>query len=94
MRVKAIECKTCGDKIYSRTEGDFRECECGLINVEGGQVHFKYEVKDNAPHEKLFISLDCSVADLYNDWQDMTDFYGLIKAKDVHTKNIKHKYIF
>ena len=94
MKIKAIKCHTCEDVVFSRTEGDFRECSCGLLSVSGGQTHFKHEAINEAPHEKKQIFLDCNQEELYNDWDSMTDFYGLIKAKPSNTHNIKHTVCF
>lgn len=31
---QVYQCRNCGDKIYSRTEGEYRECGCGNIAVD------------------------------------------------------------
>ena len=82
MKIKAIECSTCQDIVYSRTEGDYRECSCGCVNTDGGQTYTKYGNIKNAPSKKIIINVDTSAKALYNDWQEMVDVYGLIKAAD------------
>jgi hypothetical protein len=80
MRIKAIKCENCNDIVYSRAEQDYRECECAQVGAFGGQSYAKYNTHSGAPHEKMIISLDITPQDLYNDWKEMRDRYGLIKA--------------
>lgn len=82
MRIKAIKCNTCNNIVYSRAEGDYRECPCGGVGAFGGQAYAKYNAPAASPHEKIIISLDIRSDDLYNDWKEMVDCYGLIKAGD------------
>jgi hypothetical protein len=80
MRIKAIECALCKDIVYSRAEEDYRECGCGQVAAFGGQAYAKYYTHCAGPHEKMIISLDIKPKDLYNDWKEMRDAYGLIEA--------------
>ena len=82
MKVKAIMCQTCDDVVYSRTEGDYRECSCGAVNTDGGQRYTKYGTFRNAPAKKIIINVDTTAIALYNDWKEMLDIYGLIKGAD------------
>lgn len=79
MRIKAIKCSTCNNIVYSRAEGDYRECTCGNVGAFGGQAYAKYNASAETPHEKIIINLDIHLDDLYNDWKEMVDLYGLIR---------------
>jgi len=78
VKIKAVECQSCGDVIFSRTDEDFRECSCGSVNASGGQTHFKAESVPNAEHKVVEVNLNLSMEDLYDDWDQMTDNYGVI----------------
>ena len=39
---KPVECAKCGDKIHSRTEGEFRTCKCGAISVDQTRYYSRY----------------------------------------------------
>jgi len=80
MRIKAIKCNACNNIVYSRAEGDYRECACGSVGAFGGQAYTKYNAVGSSSHEKIIINLDIHLDDLYNDWKEMVDRYGLIKA--------------
>ena len=80
MKIKAIRCEECLDIVYSRTEEDLRECSCGATSAAGGQFHCKFYTIHGAKSKKITINLDASASMLYNDWKEMLDAYGLIKA--------------
>ena len=78
MKVKAIECDLCGDVIYSRAPEDYRECSCGAVSTSGGQQYAKFHIADQGTHKKVIINVDTSPHNLYNDWREMADVFGLI----------------
>ena len=39
---KEVGCAKCGDKIHSRTEGEFRTCKCGAISVDQTRYYTRY----------------------------------------------------
>lgn len=80
MKIKAIQCGSCSDTVYSRANEDYRECTCGCAGTFGGQAYTKYSLRGNHPHKKIIINLDTTGDKLYNDWKDMLDVYGLIEA--------------
>ena len=80
-----MECKECNTIIYSRTEGDVRRCDCGRVMVSGGQGHFKYDVYTNPEYEIKKINVDASLIELYEDWHNNDDEYGLIKNEAMST---------
>lgn len=77
MIVKAIECPVCGDKIYSRCEGDSQSCICGFATISGGP-----EEPAVSPllQDTPFIDLDVQANpdDLYWDWNLNIGNYGII----------------
>tara|TARA_R110002051_G_scaffold101711_1_gene172616 strand:- start:52 stop:345 length:294 start_codon:yes stop_codon:yes gene_type:complete len=83
--IKAVECKNCGDVIYSRADEDFRKCSCGSVEVTGGHMHFKHYTIPGANYEIKKVDVDISLDKLYNDWYDMNDVYGLIKSEEDNT---------
>jgi len=82
LTVKAVECRDCGDIVYSRTQQDFRECTCGNVSVDGGLSYFKYNVAPSANFEVKKIQIDANLNELYDDWNDMNDEFGLIETKE------------
>lgn len=36
-----IECKKCGDQIYSGGRHDFKMCSCGSVGVDGGLAYLR-----------------------------------------------------
>jgi len=85
MVVKAIQCSNpgCGDKIFSRTNHDFRSCSCGSVSIDGGQSDYYRILWDDtemvSPKPFDLDIGDVTLKDLYNDWNMRVDHYGLIK---------------
>jgi len=80
MKVKAIKCNNCGDIIYSRARHDCRGCTCGEIYIDGG---FDYIRVGGKTFPKIFdFEIKASKKELYNDWNDMKDKYGLVKTRN------------
>ena len=80
MKLKAIHCLSCDDKVYSRTQQDFRYCSCGQIFVDGGQSYFKYGGAPNAEFILTEVNINVPLDELYEDWNEMSDNYGIIHA--------------
>lgn len=36
-----IECKKCGDRIFSANRHDFKTCKCGAVSVDGGMSYLR-----------------------------------------------------
>tara|TARA_R110002074_G_scaffold224756_2_gene396257 strand:+ start:1521 stop:1787 length:267 start_codon:yes stop_codon:yes gene_type:complete len=79
--IKAVECKECTDIVYSRTEDDFRECSCGSIGVSGGVKYFKFSAQSPAGYEVKKINIKTTLDNLYEDWYNMRDEFGLIQQE-------------
>jgi len=68
------ECLLCGDRPYSAHVHDFKECKCGEIFVDGGQVYFRGGFKNRKNFKDISVSVN---RELYNDMEE-----ALIWAKD------------
>jgi hypothetical protein len=77
MLVRAVICKNCKDKIYSRARHDFRWCSCGQTFVDGGMDYIRFggEAHNYLPE----IEIDATKEMLYDDWNKGIDKYGIIK---------------
>jgi lysyl-tRNA synthetase class I len=82
MKIKAAQCNECGDVIFSRVKHDYRSCTCNCISVDGGYEYFKVSHPSGVIFKEIEIELDVSIDDLYDDWDQMHDKFGLIKTKD------------
>lgn len=83
MIVAGIVCPKCGDVIYSRCTRDCHHCSCGAVAVDGGFIHLKisFNPADGVPQHKSVDIGDISRAELYDDWNENVDKYGLIKGE-------------
>jgi hypothetical protein len=79
MKVFAVVCKICGDTIFSRARHDFRKCSCGKTFVDGGFDYIRYG--GEAEEKFVELEIDASRRDLYQDWGNCIDKYGLIKKE-------------
>lgn len=82
-------CGKCDDVVFSRTSRDYRGCSCGAIYVDGG-IGCKRVIGDFDNSEPVMFQLHRGVdlQDLYDDWNQGLDEFGLIKKED------QHQYIF
>jgi len=79
MRIKAIQCEFCKNIVYSRTQEDSRQCDCGGVGAAGGQEYTKFHTAPNIKGKKVNLNIDITFLELYNDWRDMVDSYGIIR---------------
>jgi len=93
--VRAIHCEECNTTVYSRATDDLRECECGRVRVYGGFMgHFKYEITDKkTKYKTIKMNIKATPSDLYDDYENMEDKFGLIK-KQTQEKKTQSTYIF
>jgi len=80
MKISAIQCDKCGDIIYSRARHDMRWCNCGDIAIDGGFDYAKVSYRASSP-KRVEIEVDATKAELYSDWNNRIDNFGLIKTK-------------
>jgi len=78
MKVNAIKCKLCGDTIFSRTVHDYRRCGCGSCAIDGGFNYCKI-VGHRCDFDDAVVEVEQTRAQLFDDWNEMKDQYGLIK---------------
>jgi hypothetical protein len=79
MKIQALQCKLCGDTIYSRARHDFRPCSCDNCFVDGGFDYFRAGAKNLKEIEAVEIEVDANGQDLAQDYFSNTNKYGLIK---------------
>lgn len=77
--VEAITCLRCGDTIYSRAEHDMRWCSCDTIAVDGGFSYIKITGRTDQYTKSVF-PVDASKSDLFLDWNNDINKFGLIKG--------------
>lgn len=82
LTVAALTCPICNDTIYSHTRHDMRRCSCAAISIDGGFDYVKishdpYRL-EYAPELKT-LSLPHTLRELYVDWNEKLDKFGLIK---------------
>jgi len=80
MKVQAVKCPNCGDLIYSRATHDFHFCSCKKVFVDGGFEYFRCGFSPNKEPEVITIEVAATKQQLYQDWRDWTDKYGLIEG--------------
>lgn len=78
MKISALKCSKCEDVIYSRALRDFRSCSCGALSVDGGFDYLKVSCDPKIPYSNIEIFVNADRNQLYKDWKNMTDEYGLI----------------
>ena len=88
MKVRAIECSSCGYIIYSRAHHDYHSCPCGGVSVDGGFDYFKvsYNPTKNKELRYRTIEVQATKAELYDDWNTSKDKYGRICPNDISFK--------
>jgi hypothetical protein len=80
MKINAIQCDKCGDIVFSRARHDMRWCNCGEVAIDGGFDYTKISYITSSP-KRVEIEVNATKAELYNDWNNRIDDYGLIKSK-------------
>ena len=76
-KVTCIKCPKCKDVIYSRTHYDCRSCSCGEVAIDGG---FDYtRILGYYEGEPFNLEIDVTEQELYDDWNNRINKYGVIK---------------
>jgi hypothetical protein len=76
MKVTAVKCPICQDIIFSRCQRDYHTCSCGNTSIDGG---FNY-IRISGSKEVIELDIgEITKEELYNDWNNMHDKYGVIK---------------
>ena len=83
IKVRGVKCLMCGDTVISRSPHDYHTCSCGNAFMDGGQEGY-YRAGgvffDEIKGTKTY--LDTTLKDLYDDWNNREDKYGIIKDKN------------
>ena len=82
MKVYAVKCPECGDIIYSRATHDFHYCSCGNVFIDGGFEYTRIGAKDLDALQRLEIDVDATEKELYKDWNENIDKFGIIKKDE------------
>ena len=75
MVVNAIVCKKCNNVLFSRNVHDYRECDCGLISIDGGFDYVRI-CGDENDFEEVRIVIDATMRDIDIDWNYRFDKLG------------------
>jgi len=91
IKVFAVRCPGCDDIVFSRARHDMRSCTCGETAVDGGFDYTKTSAKEPLKLKYYDVELNCTKADLYNDWNKREDKYGIITPTSAHSnrKNVR-----
>lgn len=82
MKIPAIRCRKCGSIVFSRAEWDFRRCECGKVAIDGGfTVYGGRVIGDPEGYENLVLDLPVTKKELFDDWNERKDRFGIIRDK-------------
>lgn len=78
-RVTTHVCPLCQTEMYSRSRHDFRYCPCLNLAVDGGFDYVKilYRVKPTVSRVRY---VNATKAELFQDWNNGTDMFGVIKG--------------
>lgn len=94
MKIKALECPKCGDLIYSRARHDLHFCGCSTVGIDGG---FDYRriiitvVRPELNPRSVEIEVNASRQELWDDWNEGRDKYGIIKSPSHQAKGAQSK---
>lgn len=82
VKVSAIQCPKCKDIIFSRAHHDYHYCSCGAVSIDGGLHYLRYGWDPSLPRpEPIELDLNLTKQQLYDDWNERRDKYGIIKQK-------------
>lgn len=87
-----VICNNCGNGLFARCDGDVRECSCGNLVIRGvaGTVGYK-SLDGRVESHKIERKFDEMA--MYEDMENMTDRFGLIKDGHAYLaksgKNVK-----
>lgn len=82
-KVTAIKCPKCKDTVYSRATHDRRECTCRAVAIDGGRSYTKISFNPDIASSPDMVEIEVEVTpgELYRDWNEQIDDYGLIRSK-------------
>ena len=82
MKVFAVRCPHCGDIIYSRAHYDFHYCSCGYVFIDGGFEYSRFGAESLDNIDQLEIDVKATKEDLYKDWNERINKFGIIKKDE------------
>lgn len=82
MLIQGIVCPLCKCTLYSRARHDFRQCSCKAIAIDGGLDYRRMTWNPNLVNpsdiQGVALNIDVTKEQLYHDWNEGLDLYGLI----------------
>lgn len=78
LKVKGVVCLKCRDFIFSRAGHDFHRCTCKAVAVDGGLDYVRV-CGNGKDFNYIEVVLDVSPEELYVDWNEHQDKFGVIK---------------
>lgn len=78
-----VECKRCGDNIFSASVHDYKTCKCGAVTVDGGQHYVHTSWLDGEMTKHLIEK---------HIWIKRADMQALIDAVNWGIKNHRNQY--
>ena len=90
IKMSALKCLVCGDIVYSRANHDCHFCTCGAVMVDGGPG---YSRAAGYPQDMIAVTIKIktTIEELWEDWADQIDKFGLIKGKNA-LQRLKERY--
>ena len=97
MTLKAVQCSSCGDKLYSRCKQDSQECHCTRTSLLGNPENPTVKINGSDLLVPTLIDINIKGADadvLYWDWNLQTDNFGVIsEIEDLEFAHTFDKYL-
>lgn len=90
--IKVITCPRCNTTIYSRAHHDFHSCLCKAYSIDGGFEYTRICFPPDAEKgpECFEIEVDATKQELYDDWNNSLNKFGIIYPKTSNNKKEKN----
>jgi hypothetical protein len=90
IQITALECPSCSDVIFSRSNHDYRSCSCNGISIDGGLGDYFNSAWDHNLidiNEVKFYTLESKLTkkDFHNDYNFRIDKYGKHFKRDLES---------
>lgn len=97
MTLKAVQCSSCGDKLYSRCPQDIQECHCTRTSLSGNPENPTVKINGVKLLVPTIINIELKGVDpdvLYWDWELRADNFGVISEFEEKEKaHVLDKYL-
>ncbi|MCP3924969.1 MAG: hypothetical protein GY714_20520 [Desulfobacterales bacterium] len=82
--VNALHCFNCDSIVFSRAIDDIKACSCKSVFIKGGREQSKIRIEAGAVYENISYEIFVSDEELFNDWNNKNNKYGLIKKAAIN----------